>query len=236
MIWRSHSLQLHKFPAFQHLPERVLQEMAETACAHALKAGDILLHQGDTLESFYAVQSGALRLVSYSADGDSIALKLYGPGDVFGLLAISGTYSHPTQIEALHDSILISINGQDVRRLITRSPELALVIIDLLTAHVHEGHARVRNMANKRVDRRTAQFLITLSQKFGKPTPIGILIDLPITQRDLAGFVNTTVETINRTLTLWSKQEILMCSHKRIEILNLPALEAIANTESFEAV
>lgn len=234
MSWRVSASQLRKIPAFSDLPERLLIDMAQTAAAHVLKAGEVLLHQGEPLEYFYAVQGGALNLINYTADGDAIALKLYGPGDVFGLLAISGVYPHPTAITALTDSVLIGIHGQDVRRLIARSPELALIIIDLLTAHVHEGHARVRNMATRRVDQRVAQFMLKLVEKFGQPTADGMLIDLPITQRELAGFVNTTLETINRTLTAWAKQDIVRIAHKRIEITDLPALQALAESLTLE--
>jgi len=223
-------MQIRQIPAFADLPECLVSEMAQMATAHTLKAGDVLLHQGESLEYFYAVRTGALNLINYTADGDAIALKLYGPGDLFGLLAISGVYLHPTAITGLTDSQLIGIHGQELRQLIARSTELGLIIIDLLTAHVHEGHARIRNMAARRVDERLAQFLLKLLDKFGQPTADSLLIDLPITQRELAGFINSTLETVNRTLTVWAKRGIVRIAHKRIEITNLPALKALAES------
>jgi len=218
-------------PAFQHLDSPAQSALLSISRMLHLKAGEVLIHQAEIIQSFYGLQSGGIQLVHYSAEGQRMMLKVYGHGDVFGLLAISGSYSHPTQIEAIQDSTLIAIDGQDARHLMLVHPELALTVIDLLTAHVHEGHDRVRHMATKGVDRRLAQSLLKLSEKFGKAIQHGTLIDLPLTQRDLADFTGTTFETVNRILTAWEKQGWLACSHKRFEIIDPDALKVIA--ESF---
>jgi CRP/FNR family transcriptional regulator, nitrogen oxide reductase regulator len=224
----SQTMQLHSIPAFQHLSEDILNAMASIACVYSLKPGEVLLYQGDEIHSFYVVQCGGVRLVDYTADGQSVSLKIYGPGDVFGLLAISGSYPHPTQIEAVHQSLIIGIDGHDVRQMMMAHPLLALTAIDLLTKHVHEAHRRIRHMAVEKVDRRLARALLQFSDKFGFDDGGCINIDLPITQRDLAEFTGTTVETINRTLTAWCKQGIVACSHKHIDILDRDALANIA--------
>ncbi len=230
MIQRDNITQLAQLSAFQPLGEKVLRAMLDASRAYFLKSGEVLLYQGDPVQSFYAVQSGGVRLVDYSADGQCVALKIYGPGDVFGLLAISGSYPNPTQIEAIHDAHLIGVDGQDARRLMLEYPELSLKIIDLLVAHVHEGHDRIRHMAAKRVDRRLAQSLMQLCVKFGKLENGVIDIDIPLTQRDLAELISATVETVNRTLTLWEKQGILLCSHKRVRVLDYDALAGIGES------
>lgn len=218
--------QLTAVPAFAHLRPDAQAALLSSAHTYRLKTGDVLLHQGDPISAFYIIHSGGMRLVSYAEDGQVVTLKVYGAGDVFGLLAISGSYPHPTQIEAIQDSVIIAVDGHDARALMLDYPELALTIIDLLTAHVHEGHERVRHMATKRVDRRLAQSLLKLADKFGREEGSHVTIDLPLTQRDLAEFTGTTVETINRTLTVWEKQGIVACSHKHITILSLCTLEA----------
>ncbi|MBK8026721.1 MAG: Crp/Fnr family transcriptional regulator [Chloroflexi bacterium] len=227
---------LGEIPSLRHLSGRALRAMTERACVCGLCDGDILVHQGDILRSIYFVESGGIRLISYSADGQAVALKIYGPGDVFGLLATSDPYPHPAQIEAIHDTVVIGIEGQEVRRLIAQFPEIALTIIDLFAAHVHEGHERVQHMATKRVDRRLAQCLLKFADKFGIQQDHCLELDVPLSQRDLAEFANTTVETINRTLAAWEKQGILTCSHKHIDILDQPALESIAEAETYDPI
>lgn len=230
MIRSAFSTPIPHIPAFDHLGSEVLRAILDVSRLVQLRAGEVLLYQGDYIQSFYVVKNGGLRMLHYNEDGTCVALKVYGEGDVFGLLAVSGTYPHPTQIEAIHDTALIAIDGQDVRALMLDYPKLALTVIDLLTAHVHEGHERVRHMATKRVDKRLAQSLLKLCEKFGKPVGTHLLIDVPLTQRDLAEFTGTTVETINRTLTQWEKDGWVLCSHKRLEVCDPAALQTIVET------
>ena len=215
-------------PALQALPPEALGRLAALGRLYYLEPGEVLLHQGDLIHSFYIVLNGGVRLVEYTGGGQSVSLKIYGPGDLFGLLAISGSYPHPTQIEAIHYSEIAAIPGAETRRLMRECPDLALVVLDLLTAHVHHAHHRIREMATERVDRRLARTLLHLSAKFGVESDGVLSIDVPLTQRDLAEFAGTTVETINRALKLWSRRGIVRCGHKHLDVLDRPALAAIA--------
>ncbi len=228
MVCFKHTIDFHRIPALRHLDADITTAMAEAARAHYLKPTEVLLYQGDIIHSFYAIQCGGIRLVDYAEDGQSVALKMYGQGDIFGLLAVSGGYPHSTQIEAVHESLVIAIDGADVRSLMIAYPVLGLTIVDLLTAHVHEAHTRIRAMAITRVDRRLARSLLHLCAKFGQEDGHNIVLDVPLSQRDLAEFSGTTVETVNRTLKQWQKQHLVSCGHKRVIIHNQAVLEDIA--------
>lgn len=219
---------LGSLPVFQTFSVQLLEALRLNAQVYHLKPQETLLFQGDQIRSFYVILKGGIRLVEYGDSGPSVTLKIYGPGDIFGLLAISGSYPHPTQIEAIHDSTVLAFDGNTTRNLILEYPELGLAIIDMLNQHVHHAHRRIRHMAAERVDRRLARTLLHFCDKFGKENCSGsISIDVPLSQRDLAEFTATTVETINRTLTQWSKQGFIACSHKHIDVLNREALTTI---------
>lgn len=220
-------------PALRHLPKCTLEAMARAARICNFRPREVVVYQGSPIQSFFIVLQGAVRLVEYGPTGQTVALKIYGTGDIFGLLAVSGTYPHNAQIESIHETVIASINGSDTRQLILNHPQLALTIIDLLTAHVHHAHYRIRDMAAKRVEQRLARAIIYLAEKFGQPRGAFISIELPLSQRDLADYISTTVETINRTLTTWERQEIVRSSHKHVDVLDHASLIAIAETPDF---
>ncbi|NWG18594.1 MAG: Crp/Fnr family transcriptional regulator [Chloroflexi bacterium] len=225
----NYRVNLHHVPPLNaRLSAPALDALSEIARTIYLGPQDILLGQCETIHAFYVIVEGGVRLVEYTPDGQSVALKIYGPGDLFGLLAVSGSYPHPAQIEAIHDSVLVAFDGQDARRLMSAYPEVALMVIDLLTEHVHHAHQRIRHMAAEKVDRRLARTLLHLCDKFGRADGRKISIDAPLSQRDLAEFTGTTVETINRTLTAWEKQGVVSCSHRHIDVLDRAALNGIA--------
>ncbi|MBZ0288962.1 MAG: hypothetical protein K8I30_15195, partial [Anaerolineae bacterium] len=64
---RHHShVQLDDIPAFQHLNSQILKAMTEASRTYYLAVGDVLLYQGNLIQSFYAVYSGGMRLVDYT--------------------------------------------------------------------------------------------------------------------------------------------------------------------------
>lgn len=222
---RRHSLvNLHNIPSLQHLETGILRAIAEEARLYRLETQQVLFYQGDLSYSLYIVQEGTIRLVEYTPDGQNVTLKIYGPGEIFGLLAISGPYPYPSQAEALQESLVIELRGQAARRLIETYPALALTFIDLLVKHVHAAHDRLLQMAVERVEVRLARALLHLGEKFVSPGGLQTTIDIPLSQKDLAEFVGTTVETINRTLKIWEEQGIIQRSRRHVAILNSQAL------------
>lgn len=224
---------LSSVPALRHLSGCTLAAMTDTARICTFRSKEVIVYQGSPIQSFFVVLRGAVRLVEYGPTGQTVALKIYGTGDIFGLLAVSGTYPHNAQIEAIQESVIASLNGSDTRQLILDHPQLGLTVIDLLTSHVHHAHYRIRDMAAKRVEQRLARAIIHLAEKFGQSQGAILSIELPLSQRDLADYIATTVETINRTLTIWEREEIVRCSHKHIDVLDQTSLLAIAEDPNF---
>jgi CRP-like cAMP-binding protein len=181
-------------------------------------------------QAFYVVLDGGLRLVEHTAEGKAVHLKLYGQGDVVGLLAVSGAYPYPAGAEAICNSTVASITGAETRQLILEQPSLALLIIDMLVNHVHGAHARLRQMASERVEQRLARTLIHYAEKFGHWVDNELSIDVPLSQQALADFVGTALETINRTLSKWEKQGWIRISRQHIDILQPLVLHELVDS------
>ncbi len=119
--------------------------------------------------------------------------------------------------------------GDDTRRVMLDYPELALLVIDSLTAHVQHAHSRIRSLAVEKTERRLARSLLHFYEKFGHRSPDGLhQIDVGLSQQDIAEFTGTTQETVNRLLRTWEKQQIIRRSRLQIVILNLEVLQELA--------
>lgn len=221
-------IKLDTLPVFEGLSEETLAAIKEVAYTYILRPGETLYAQGDIADSFYVVLAGGVRLIEQTDSAKEVGLKIYGRGDLFGTLAIRGPYPHPSRVEALMDTTVIAIPGVFARNLIAQDGKLGLKIIDIMIRHVEYAHERIREMAAEPVNRRLARALLKLCDKFGVDDSDCIHIDMPITQQDLAVFVNTTVETVNRTLQQWSKEGIVDTSRMSISIVDHVALLEIA--------
>ena len=215
-------------PAFADLSPTTQYAISSHAICYHLTPGETLVHQGDASRAFYIIKAGAMRLVKFSTDGHSVTLKVYGPGDVFGLLAGSGTYPSSAAVEAIHPTEVVAIEGDTARDLMLTYPEFALRAVDLLTSHVHHAHKRISQMATMRVEQRLAWSLLELACKFGSPDADGvILVNIPLTLQDLAEFVSTTPETVSRTLSTFKAEGLVEKTRTHIVILDCEGLRVL---------
>lgn len=224
--------ELSQVEALAGLQPTTLVAISEMAQIRHIDPTDMLYHDGEEAHAIYVVLRGGVRLMEHTDDGKDVGLKLYGAGDLFGLLALGGVYTLPSRVEALLPTDIMCLHRNVARQVMYNHPDFALRVVDLLIAHVHMAHARVREMATERIDRRLARTLLKYGHKFGQRMNNSILIDIPITQQDLANFIGATNESVNRTLKQWDQQKIVAISRMRIEILDWAQLIEIAENHT----
>lgn len=225
------TVNLETIPAFASLEPEVLSGLYGIARLRVLHTGEVLFNQGDAAHSVYAVQSGALRLIQTTVEGKAVNLKVYGAGDIFGMLALSGAYPYNARIEASDMSQIICLHGHEMRRLMGVYPSLGLLFVDKLIAHVHHAHDRIRTLAVERTERRLARALVHFCTKFGEEYQGIWSINAQLTQQDIAEFTGTTPETVNRILRMWEKDGVIRRSRKHIDVLLIESLQEIINVE-----
>jgi len=220
----------------------VIRELELCAAVYTLEAGQFLYRQGDLARAFFIVCTGGLRLVEHTADGQDVQLKIFGQGELFALLAISGEYPHPAGVQAMDKSLVAGISGAAVRSLVARFPELGLLLIDLLVEHVHHSHSRIRQFAAERVERRLAR-PSGLNGVWHGRCSIMVISSAPCvkvssrlispSRRKMAEFAGTTIETVNRTLKIWEQREYIRRSRQHIDLLDRLALMAVAEDQLY---
>lgn len=220
---------VNTLPLYKDLSHEARDALHSIAKPIRLPAGSLLFRQGETTNRFYLMLSGGVRLVETIEDGKQVNIKVYGPGDVFGLLSFAGDFTHRADVVAVSYSEILSFNAQQTRTLSQQYPEIALRIIDLLVLHVDHAHTRIRTLAAEKVEKRLARSLIHFCQKFGSAEANGMLRATNISQQDLAEFTGTTIETVNRHLRNWEELGMIKRGRMQITIVDLTQLHDLAS-------
>jgi CRP/FNR family cyclic AMP-dependent transcriptional regulator len=142
--------------------------------------------QGDPGRWFLLLR-GFAREQTASLDGRRVVLDLLGPGDVFG--GSPGT-PLPSGALALTDVLVKAIDGQPA------APDLC----DALAERARRLAAALTELSWLDVPARVERRLGELAARLGRSVPDGVLLDLPLTQDDLAALCATTRESTNRAL------------------------------------
>lgn len=155
----------------------------------------------------WRIERGAVRTVTWSEQGTPITLGYWGTGDIVGhpLSRIK-----PYQIECL-TSVEMSILPFD----------LWYQALDAMLLHIQQSEEMLNIVHRKPVSLRLWQFLVLLSQKFGRDVDQGKLIDLGVTHQEIAEVINTTRVSVTRMLQQFEEEGMLL-RHERRFILCCP--------------
>ncbi|MDZ7954035.1 MAG: Crp/Fnr family transcriptional regulator [Nostoc sp. DedQUE12b] len=165
---------------------------------------EVIPPQNDVL---WRIEYGAVRTLTWSEDGTFITLGYWGLGDLIGYPL---SKVKPYQIECL-TGVEVSIVP----------PHLWYQDINALLSHIQQAEDLLSIVHRKPISLRLWQFLVWLSEKFGRDVDKGKLIDLNVTHQDIAEVLNTTRVTVTRLLQQLEEEGTVL-RHKRRIILRLP--------------
>lgn len=220
---------IHKVPIFSSLNEEELQRIADLITHKEYKKGEILLHDGDPMESIVIIHEGSVKAFKYTADGREQILYVFSEGDFFGEQNLLSNRTASYSVEALQPVKTCILSKTQFQQLIYQHPDIAVKII----AELGERMARLENvmqgMGVRNVDSRIGGILLEFASKYGKEDREGTLINLPLSREGIANYLGVARETVSRKLgQLESEGVIRSVNNKSILILNPKALGEIA--------
>ncbi len=102
---------LQRVPAFETLGENDLQRVAEVAVPRNFGRQQVIFREGDDSDTCYIVRTGQARAVREHPDGRTITLARFGPGDIFGELAMFDDEKRSATVEVVEDTEVVGILG-----------------------------------------------------------------------------------------------------------------------------
>ena len=117
---------LGRVPVFSTLERDDLERIAELAVPRTLRAGPGRVPRGRRERHLLRRARRATRARSAAhGDGRTITLATFGPGDIFGELAMFEDERRSATVEAIEPTSVVAVLGPDMRRLMSEHPEIA---------------------------------------------------------------------------------------------------------------
>ncbi|MFC1994229.1 Crp/Fnr family transcriptional regulator, partial [Chloroflexota bacterium] len=175
---------------------------------------------GDDPNWFYIVADGRIKVLKYSSSGKEFIIAFFGPGDVFGEVAVFENKPYPATAQAVAETKALGINREEFLSFLATRSEVALRIINVLGARLRDAQGRLRDLAGERVEQRLSSTLIMLSSKLGTI--------LPFTRQEIADMSGTTIETAIRVMSLLKDRGIISSTRGKIIILDETKLRLLS--------
>jgi CRP/FNR family transcriptional regulator, cyclic AMP receptor protein len=216
---------LERVPAFSALPPDDLARVAEVTVPRTFGAGEVVFREGDPSNTCYVVRSGHARAVREHPDGRSITLANFGPGDIFGELAMFDDESRSATVETLEPTEVIAILGGDMRRLLRQHSDIAVKLLAALGRRLRETNERLARQSFQTVQSRVASVLAQLVADARSEGADDGDVLITSTQADLAQLAGSSRESASRFLAVLERAGIITQGRGKLVVHDAAALE-----------
>lgn len=211
---------------FEALSPEDLARVAEVAVPRRLEAGQVVFREGDTSDTCYIVQAGRCRAVREHADGRAITLAQFGPGDIFGELAMFDDEVRSATIETIDDVDLVALLAADMRRLMREHTDIAVKLVISLGRRLRDANERISRQSFQTVQSRVATVVWQLATRVrtdGGPQDGDIVVTA--TQAEIAQLAGSSRESASRFLAVLERAGVIVQGRGRITVHDLDALQ-----------
>lgn len=126
---------------------------------------DIIYMQEDDTRNLYLLTKGKVRIYDVSASGRETTFNVLEPGSIFGESSFFQGSLRPTTVSAVTDVQLISCNLEDLYPYFEQSGELAVALMQMLSARCDHVVALLKRAYTCDRYEKVAAFLLDMAEK-----------------------------------------------------------------------
>ena len=220
---------LQAVPVFETLGDADLHRVAEVVVTRRFPGGQVIFREGDASNTCYVLRSGHARAIREHPDGRTITLTHFGPGDIFGELAMFDDEVRSATVETLDDVELVAIPGRDMRRLMNEHAAIASKLVVSLGRRMRIANERLTRQSFQTVQSRVAIVLgdlVTQARLESGNTAEaeGGEVELIITQADIAQLAGCSRESASRFLNTLANSGAIKQGRGRIKVIDTDVL------------
>jgi CRP/FNR family transcriptional regulator len=210
---------------FSELGRPELEQVARVAVPRSYAANEVVFREGDESNTAYVVRTGHARAVRQHSDGRTLTLAQFGPGEVFGELAMFDSDRRSATIEAVEDLELLAILAGDMHRLMAEHPDIAVKLVRTLGRRLREANDRLTRQSFQTVQSRVATVLAELSRDARSEGAADTNVLITATQAELAQLAGSSRESASRFLAVLERAGIITQGRGKLTVHDPAALQ-----------
>lgn len=201
-----------------------LDFLHEIGAERRFAVGSTLFVIGEEAGRVLVVTKGRVKIAASLQDGREVVLAFRGPGEILGELGVITETPRSASVVAVDAVEALAVSAKDFRRLLERSPSVTLWILKRMVSRLLEADWVRVEFGTSDTTARVAGRLLELADQYGKPTDEGILIDLPISQEELASWVGASREAVNKAMQQLRDPGWIKTARRSIVVTDIDAL------------
>jgi len=226
---KSLPLQVRLLPIFKELDEEAFATISRGAIYKNYIKGDVVCNKGDPSNGLFVLIRGELQLYESGREGQEVGLNMIKGPAVFGELGVIDDLPRSADVVALSTCDLAVVPKSLLMAAFTENPSGAKAMFMHLTAMIR----RLTHHHSLLVIPSASQRICAMLVDMGEQNRRGDLIEFEMPkQKSLASMVNTTRETVSRTMgQLVSQGVVRKMAKGKLQVMDIETLRHWAGTE-----
>lgn len=200
---------LQELDLFQGLERVQFTSLCQCTIRKRLSKGHYLFHQGDLTGTIFLIKSGKLKLVQNAEDGHETILDICGPGEVLGELSLYQEQKEHSSAIAMEEAGICCFSKIQFESLIKQDPSFALRIINYLGQKRYDNILNSEKESRGTVKEKLLRLFYSLAEQYGRKLPNSTMIDLIITQQELADMIGSSRVMVIQALNVLKEANII---------------------------
>jgi CRP-like cAMP-binding protein len=211
------------------LPSDEYELLTRNKTEQSFKKGEIVFREGFYPSGIFYIIDGKVKKYKVDKDGREQIIYVANSGELVGYHAILAEDRYPDSASTLEHSAITFIPKEDFLMVLQQSSVLNNRLLKTLSHEFSVLANSVTLFAQKSVRERLALQLIVMREKYKVNFEPGMPIEINLSRDDLASLVGTARENVVRVLTEFKEGQILETKGRKIIVLDIRKLIAIAN-------
>ena len=220
---------LRKVALFSELDDAQLEQLAGVVREQHYKKNTTLFHIDDPGNALFILKNGLVKITIENQSGREIILRMLYPTDFFGEMSLIDDMPRSATVSTLEPSDAMLIYRDSFINLIEKNPKILLNMTVVLSRRLRRVNELIRSLAFHDVYGKVARVLLNLAREKGRVTDDGTVIDLRLTQQELAELAGMSRETMTRTLRDFQQAGCVRIESGIITILEIGMLQREIN-------
>jgi CRP-like cAMP-binding protein len=206
------------------LDEHARRELLSRGIRRRYPAGATLFAEGDRSDRCFLLERGNVKIVQVTADGREVVLGVRGGGDLIGEWSVIDGMPRSASAVALEPVDAVQLDAMQFLGFLEVSPKATLWMLRSVLNRLRDSDRKRAEFASADAAGRLARRLAELADEHGQPVDGGVIITLPLSQEELAGWTGASREAIAKALAQFRGRGWLSTERRRITLHDLDAL------------
>lgn len=209
------------------IPSQCRAAILANSVEKKFRKGSIIWRQGDNANYVAFLIEGAAMSTFHSPTGRMGVTGIWFPGDILGAADLAASRRRQLTLKCVKETRIHVVPTVRFFQLIARFPDISEAVIKALSV-------RLRWVAHLAIALETQSafgcvctVLLSLSERFSVSIADGTLLNLNLTNEDLASFVGVTRQRMNVTLRNLQKLGVIRIRQRKITLIDPKKLEVL---------